>query len=103
MLTGDCRSTQYIGIRILRLGFEACTAGCVAAAASDLLLALQSLLGAWRIYPAAGGELSRVALGWTLINAAWSFSGTFMWLQPAGHALPTHSDDREASPTRWLE
>ena len=46
MLTGDCRSTQYIGISILRLGFEACTAGCVAAAASVLLLALQSLLGA---------------------------------------------------------
>lgn len=88
MLTGDCRSTQYIGIRILRLGFEACTAGCVAAAASDLLLALQSLLGACRIYPAVGGELSRVALGWALINAAWSFSGTFMWLQPVGHARP---------------
>ena len=85
MAAGTCAMTHWLGIEIFRFGFETCTADCVGAAASDLLLAVQAAAGALRVLRRGGsGEVARVAFGWTTVNALWSATGAAMWWQPGG-------------------
>jgi len=91
MATGTCAYTAYIALEVLGLGFETCTSDCVAASATDALLALHAGGISLRMIAAAGtrppGQMARTALAWTLVNCVWSVTGAAMWLQPSGARL----------------
>ena len=81
-----CEAAAYVSRDVLDFGFQTCTHDCVGASLTDALLAMHALFTALRIYRAHGlrGNMGTCVIRCLLVNAAWSITGVYVWLQPGG-------------------